>query len=126
MVTLVRGLLSVERAGTRNEEDYQTWPGRIPAGTHGGALIKILASSIVKPTTSSSLSEASDESKPVRRLPLSGWTEESFTMCISPRLEVLSPGGLPEWENIEAVGAADDAARFRIEFEMLELAGSTA
>lgn len=105
-------------------EDYQTWLGRIPAGTHGEPLGTDLASVIVKAIPSSPLSELLDEPGQVRRLFISAWLDEIFAIPIRDRREARLPDEMTDWDSIGAVGAADDATRFRIDFETLDHAGS--
>ena len=56
-------------------------------------------------------------------LPISAWEEGTFAVPVGevaagrPRWEA------PDWENIEAVGAADDPARFKIELQTAEPSG---
>lgn len=77
----------------------------------------------MKATASSVVGKVLPERSATVPLPISAWEEGAFAVPVGeaaagrPRLEV------PDWENIEAVGAADDPARFKIEFQTVEMSG---
>ena len=57
------------------------------------------------------------------RLAVDEWEEDAFNPIIRfPDTGATVPG--LNWEDIEAVGAADDASRFRIDSPLEELTGS--
>jgi hypothetical protein len=50
-------------------------------------------------------------------LPISAWDESAFAVSVAGDVAVGRPQWeVPDWENIEAVGAADDPLRFKIGF----------
>ena len=77
----------------------------------------------MKATASSVVGKVLPERSATVPLPISAWEEGAFAVPVGdvaasrPRWEV------PDWENIEAVGAADDPARFKIEFQAAETSG---
>jgi hypothetical protein len=66
----------------------------------------------VNPTHSSSVGEVFNEGRKLR-LSVEVWEESSFELAIS-NSQPQPDRSEPDWENIEAVGAADDAARFQV------------
>jgi hypothetical protein len=77
----------------------------------------------MKATASSVLRKVLPE-RPARvPLAISAWAEGTFAVAVNevaanrPRCE------MPDWENIEAVGAADDPDRFKIEYQTAEASG---
>jgi len=56
-------------------------------------------------------------------LPISAWEEDGFTVPVGEATASRLRRELLDWENIEAVGAADDPARFRIGFQTAESSG---
>jgi len=78
----------------------------------------------MKATPSSPAGEDRNEQPLVTRVPISAWEEETFALTVRDAGVEQPVATLADWESIEAVGAADDPARFRIEFEMTEPAAS--
>ena len=74
----------------------------------------------MKAIPSLSASEVLTERTTVVRLPVSVWEEETFAAPVYEGRVRRSKLGLVDWENIEAVGAADDAARFKINFQTID------
>lgn len=75
----------------------------------------------MKTTTSTQVVRVRNEQRTAVRLAIGQWEEESFA------LDLQKPEPLPsrldlEWDSIEAIGAADDASRFRIDVSREELA----
>ena len=67
--------------------------------------------------TPSTAGKVQNEQAPATRLPVSAWEEETFAL----RVRDAGPAAdLADWDNIEAIGAADDPARFRVEFSVTE------
>ena len=60
------------------------------------------------------------------RLAVEGWEESVFVMVVQKREPARACRPANDWDEIEAVGAADDAARFRIDFDLVEPAGGCA
>ena len=54
---------------------------------------------------------------------IESWDEESFTVPVSAADVVVASPDL-EWEEIEAVGAADDASRFRVDDPLATTVGA--
>ena len=77
----------------------------------------------VKTTASTPVDEVHNEQRVAIRLTIGSWSEETFTPIINLPNHVVT---VPEfnWDDIEAVGAADDASRFRIDSPLEELTGS--
>jgi len=72
-------------------------------------------------TTASSIVESVPLERPATvSLPISAWEEAAFLVQLGEVAAGLSLWELPDWENIEAVGAADDPARFKIQFSKVE------
>jgi hypothetical protein len=70
----------------------------------------------MKATASSVDGKVQPEQPATIPLAISAWEEETFVVAVGaaaarPHWE------MPDWENIEAVGAADDPARFKIGFQ---------
>ena len=77
----------------------------------------------MKTTPSTPVSEVRNERRVAIRLAVGEWEEEAFNPIIRlPDTGIAVPG--LNWEDIEAVGAADDASRFRIDSPLEELTGS--
>ena len=73
--------------------------------------------------TPSTAGKVQNEQAPATRLPVGAWEEESFEVRVCDGGAGRPAADLPDWENIEAIGAADDPARFKVEFPMTEPAG---
>ena len=58
----------------------------------------------------------------VLSLGIESWEEDSFTVPVSA-LNVVVANPALAWDDIEAVGAADDASRFRIDEPLADAAG---
>jgi hypothetical protein len=71
----------------------------------------------VKALPSSPANEVLTERAAVIHLPVSVWEEEMFAAPVHEGRTRRLEWNLTEWENIEAVGAADDATRFQIDFQ---------
>ena len=77
----------------------------------------------MKTTSSTPVSEVRNERRVAIQLAVGEWEEEAFNPIIRlPDTGATVPG--PNWEDIEAVGAADDGSRFRIDSPLKELTGS--
>ena len=78
----------------------------------------------MKKTSSTPVDEVHNEQRAAIRLAIGDWVEEAF----DPMIRLLDPPvNSPEfnWDDVEAVGAADDASRFRIDSPLEELTGSS-
>jgi hypothetical protein len=56
-------------------------------------------------------------------LPISAWEEDVFVVTVDETSAGRVRRELLDWESIEAIGAADDPARFKIGFQAAELSG---
>ena len=72
----------------------------------------------MKATASSVVGKVPLERPVTIPLPISVWEEGTFVVPVGEVTAGRPRWELPDWENIEAVGAADDPARFRIGFEI--------
>jgi hypothetical protein len=70
--------------------------------------------------TPSTAGEVQNEQAPATRLPVSAWEEETFALRVRDVGATRPTADSPDWENIEAIGAADDPARFSVEFPVTE------
>lgn len=61
--------------------------------------------------------EVLTERATVIHLPVSVWEEDTFVARIHPGHAHRREWNRPEWDSIEAVGAADDARRFQFDFQ---------
>ena len=77
----------------------------------------------MKTTASTPVDEVRNEKRVTIRLAIGEWEEEAFNPIIRLPDTVVTVPGL-NWEDIEAIGAADDASRFRIDTPLEELTGS--
>lgn len=77
----------------------------------------------MKTTASTPVDEVRNEQRVAIRLTIGEWEEETFNPIICLPDTVATVQGL-NWEDIEAVGAADDASRFRVDSPLEELTGS--
>ena len=60
------------------------------------------------------------------RLAVEGWEESAFAMVVR-KLEPVEAGLVgDDWDEIEAIGAADDATRFQIDIDLVEPVGGLA
>ena len=66
--------------------------------------------------------EVREERRPLLPLAIDSWGEEFFTVPIRPSNVVAANPAL-DWDDIEAVGAADDASRFRIDEPLADTLG---
>lgn len=58
----------------------------------------------------------------VLQVPIAIWEEDTFSVPVAaPPALCHTPEDLSAWENIEAIGAADDPARFKADLGMPEL-----
>jgi hypothetical protein len=71
----------------------------------------------MKATASSVGGKAQLERPATIPLPISVWDEETFVVAVGEAAAGRLRWEVPDWENIEAVGAADDPARFKIGFQ---------
>jgi hypothetical protein len=71
----------------------------------------------MKATASAVVGKVQPERPATIPLAISGWAEDAFAVAVNGVEAGRSRWELPDWENIEAVGAADDPARFKIEFQ---------
>ena len=67
--------------------------------------------------------EVRDEQRPVLSLAIDSWDEESFLVPLRAANAVVADPNLV-WDDIEAVGAADDASRFRSEEPLEDTVGA--
>jgi len=76
--------------------------------------------------TPSTAGEVQNEQAPATRLPVGAWDEETFALTIHQAGAAVPVPSVvwPDWEDIEAVGAADDPTRFKIEFQVTEQVSS--
>ncbi len=74
--------------------------------------------------TPSTAGKVQNEQTLATRLPVSAWEEESFALTIHEAGAAVPSRIGPDWDEIEAIGAADDPARFRIEFQVTEQVSS--
>lgn len=77
----------------------------------------------MKATASSVVGKVLPERSATVLLPISAWEEGTFAVLVGGVAAGRPRWVAPDWENIEAVGAADDAARFKIEFQTAEPSG---
>ena len=74
--------------------------------------------------TPSTVGKVQNERAPATRLPISAWEEETFALRVREAGATRPVADLPDWDNIEAIGAADDPARFRVELSVTEPTGA--
>ena len=77
----------------------------------------------MKATASSVVGKVLPERSATVPLPISAWEEGTFAVPVGEVAASRPRWELPDWENIEAVGAADDPARFKIGFQTAESSG---
>ena len=77
----------------------------------------------MKITASTPVDKVRNEQRAAIRLAIGEWEEEVFNPIIRLPDAVVTTPEL-NWEDIEAVGSADDASRFRIDSPLKELTGS--
>jgi len=76
----------------------------------------------VKAKPSNLKPEVREEQRSVLSLAVEGWVEESFTVPVHVADAAAVDPNL-DWDHIEAVGAADDASRFRVDEPLAETLG---
>lgn len=65
--------------------------------------------------------EVRKEQRPSLPVAIDSWDEEFFAVQIRPAQVAAYPN--PDWDDIEAIGAADDASRFRVDDPLAETLG---
>jgi hypothetical protein len=78
----------------------------------------------MKATASSAAGTVGPDRPPTVPLPISAWEEETFIVLAGAgAAAVRRSRERLEWEDIEAVGAADDPTRFKIDIQTVETLG---
>ena len=77
----------------------------------------------MKTTASSVVGKVLPERSATVPLPISAWEEDGFTVPVGEATADRLRRELLDWDNIEAVGAADDPSRFKIVFQVAETTG---
>jgi hypothetical protein len=77
----------------------------------------------MKTTASSVVGKVLPERSAMVPLLISAWEEGTFVVPVGEVAADRLRWEVPDWENIEAVGAADDPARFKIGFQTAETSG---
>ena len=77
----------------------------------------------MKTTASSVAGKILSERSATVPLPISAWEEDAFAVPVGEATARRLRRELLDWDSIEAVGAADDPARFKIGFQTAETSG---